>query len=124
MLGIILQFSVQMTGVSFLQYYGPTIYGKVGYSTVTTLLLGAANSILGLITQFTVCAWIDKLGRRRPLIIANSEFLVYCSPADTFSSVRQFLYWCDDYQQEVLGQPGNGNHGEFGVGDVLGTSPY
>lgn len=72
MLGVILQFSVQMTGVSFLQYYAPRIFAKVGFSTETTLLLGAAGGFPNMASQFAVVMLVDKLGRRRPLIVCNA----------------------------------------------------
>lgn len=71
MLGVILQFSVQMTGVSFLQYYGPTVYAKVGYSVETTLLLGSLSGVLGILSQFSCVVFVDRTGRRWPLIIGN-----------------------------------------------------
>ncbi len=37
-LGIILQFSVQMTGVSVIQYYSPQIFAALGFTTARTLL--------------------------------------------------------------------------------------
>lgn len=72
MLGVILQFSVQMTGVSFLQYYAPRIFAKVGFSTETTLLLGAAGGFPNMASQFAVVMLVDKLGRRGPLIVCNA----------------------------------------------------
>lgn len=71
MLGVILQFSVQMTGVSFLQYYGPRVYGAVGYSVETTLLLGSLGGVLGILSQLSCVIFIDRTGRRWPLIIGN-----------------------------------------------------
>lgn len=50
MLGVILQFSVQMTGVSALQYYSPQIFAQIGIPANTALLLQAINSILALIS--------------------------------------------------------------------------
>ncbi|RSH80604.1 uncharacterized protein EHS24_009186 [Apiotrichum porosum] len=72
MLGVILQFSVQMTGVSFIQYYAPRVYAAVGYSTETTLLLGSLSGVLGILSQLSCVLFIDKTGRRWPLIIGNS----------------------------------------------------
>lgn len=45
LLGIIIQFSVQMTGVSALQYYSPLIFAKLGFGTTQTLLYQSYNSI-------------------------------------------------------------------------------
>lgn len=47
LLGIILQFSVQMTGVSALQYYSPQIFANFGFTAgyVVAVVLTAATSI-------------------------------------------------------------------------------
>ncbi|OWZ49870.1 glucose transporter [Cryptococcus neoformans 125.91] len=69
--GIILQFSVQMTGVSAIQYYAPTVYASVGFSTNTSLLINSINSVNALIAQFCCILFVDKVGRRFPLIFGN-----------------------------------------------------
>lgn len=86
-----LQASVQMTGVSAIQYYSVTIYGKIGKSLhyfcmlsfdtkrtnftgisgQDTLKYQAINSIIALVAQFLCILLIDKFGRRRPLIGGN-----------------------------------------------------
>ncbi|KAH9937984.1 general substrate transporter [Amylocystis lapponica] len=43
-LGIAIQFSIQMTGVSTIQYYSPRIYASIGIDTSTTLGLQSGNS--------------------------------------------------------------------------------
>ncbi|KAK7684535.1 hypothetical protein QCA50_012482 [Cerrena zonata] len=72
LLGVALQFSVQMTGVSVIQYYSPQIFASIGIDTSTTLGLQSGNSVIALIGE-VLCVWyIDKLGRRWPLIWANA----------------------------------------------------
>ncbi|KDQ26391.1 hypothetical protein PLEOSDRAFT_1077375 [Pleurotus ostreatus PC15] len=66
-LGYILQFSVQMTGVSAIQYYSTTM----GFSSTRILLFQSINSIIALIGEACCVLWIDHTGRRRPLIIGN-----------------------------------------------------
>ncbi len=66
------RFSVQMTGVSVIQYYSPQIFASIGIDTSTTLGLQSGNSVIALIGE-ALCIWfIDRLGRRRPLIWANA----------------------------------------------------
>lgn len=80
-----------MTGVSAIQYYSVTIYGKIGkpsppphhflpiaygcfssgISGQDTLKYQAINSIIALIAQFLCILLIDKFGRRKPLILGN-----------------------------------------------------
>lgn len=66
-----LQASIQMTGVSAIQYYSVTIYGQIGISGDNTLKYQGINSIIALIGQFCTILFIDKTGRRWPLILGN-----------------------------------------------------
>ncbi|KAJ7437287.1 general substrate transporter [Mycena galericulata] len=70
-LGYILQFSVQMTGVSAIQYYSTTIFTTMGFSSTRILLFQSINSIIALIGEAACVIWIDATGRRRPMIIGN-----------------------------------------------------
>ncbi|KIV88047.1 hypothetical protein PV10_08977 [Exophiala mesophila] len=66
-----LQASVQMTGVSAIQYYSVTIYGQIGISGDDTLKYQGINSIIALVAQFCTILFIDRTGRRWPLILGN-----------------------------------------------------
>ncbi|CAI7610310.1 unnamed protein product [Penicillium glandicola] len=66
-----LQASVQMTGVSAIQYYSPQIYGQIGISNEDTLKYQAINSIIALVAQFLCMMYIDRFGRRWTLIGGN-----------------------------------------------------
>lgn len=66
-----IQASVQMTGVSAIQYYSVTIYGLMGIKGDETLKYQAISSVIALIAQFLCILLIDKLGRRWPLILGN-----------------------------------------------------
>ncbi|KAF7327235.1 MFS domain-containing protein [Mycena kentingensis (nom. inval.)] len=70
-LGYILQFSVQMTGVSAIQYYSTTIFTTMGFSSTRILLFQSINSIIALAGEAACVMWIDATGRRRPMIIGN-----------------------------------------------------
>ncbi|KZT57196.1 MFS sugar transporter [Calocera cornea HHB12733] len=71
-LGFILQFSVQMTGVSAIQYYSPQIFAAIGFQAHQTLLVQSINSVIGLLGEACCVLFVDSLGRRRPLIWANA----------------------------------------------------
>ena len=71
LLGVILQFSVQMTGVSALQYYSSDIFSAAGFSAERALYFQAYNSIIALAAEVLCIFTIDKVGRRWPLIGAN-----------------------------------------------------
>ncbi|KAL9114256.1 MAG: hypothetical protein Q9227_001678 [Pyrenula ochraceoflavens] len=71
LLAMALQASVQMTGVSAIQYYSVSIYGQIGISAQDSLKYQAINSIIALIAQALCMAFIDRFGRRWPLIWGN-----------------------------------------------------
>ncbi|OOG01099.1 hypothetical protein ASPCADRAFT_37596 [Aspergillus carbonarius ITEM 5010] len=77
-----LQASVQMTGVSAIQYYSVTIYAQIGISGDETLRYQAINSIIALVAQFLCILFIDRLGRRWSLIWGNLgnmvTFIIAC----------------------------------------------
>ena len=52
-----LQASVQMTGVSAIQYYSVTIYGLMGIKDDETLKYQAISSVIALIAHFLVWSW-------------------------------------------------------------------
>ena len=66
-----LQASIQMTGVSAIQYYSTTIYGTIGITKSNTLKYQAINNIIALLGEACCVLFIDRLGRRRPLIAGN-----------------------------------------------------
>ncbi|KAI1762169.1 general substrate transporter [Hypoxylon sp. FL1150] len=74
-LAVAIQASIQMTGVSAIQYYSVTIFAQIGISADNALKYQAINSILALIAQAACMLLIDKFGRRPTLIIGN---LVNC----------------------------------------------
>ncbi|KAI9041563.1 sugar porter family MFS transporter [Aspergillus affinis] len=77
-----LQASVQMTGVSAIQYYSVDIYGQIGIKGDETLRYQAINSVIALVAQFLCMMFIDRLGRRWTLISGNLgnmvTFIVAC----------------------------------------------
>ncbi|KIY73957.1 general substrate transporter [Cylindrobasidium torrendii FP15055 ss-10] len=70
-LGYILQFSVQMTGVSAIQYYSTTIFTTMGFTEERILLFQSVNSVIALIGEACCVLWVDHTGRRLPLIVGN-----------------------------------------------------
>ncbi|KAF1991698.1 MFS putative major facilitator superfamily transporter [Aulographum hederae CBS 113979] len=71
-----LQASVQMTGVSAIQYYSPRIYAQIGISNVDTFKYQGISSIIALFAQFLCMVFIDYTGRRWPLILGNLANMV------------------------------------------------
>jgi sugar porter (SP) family MFS transporter len=77
-----LQASIQMTGVSAIQYYSVKIYGQIGITGSNALKYQAINNIIALIGEACCILFIDRLGRRKPLILGNLfnmvTFLIAC----------------------------------------------
>ncbi|KAJ5552996.1 MFS sugar transporter-like protein [Penicillium frequentans] len=65
------QAAAQMTGVSAIQYFSPTIFKQMGIATNDTLKYQGISSIIAIIAQFLCMLFIDKTGRRWPQIIGN-----------------------------------------------------
>lgn len=62
-LGIILQFSVQMTGVSVIQYYAPEVFAAIGFTYEKTFLFQTINSVIALIAQALCILTVDRVSR-------------------------------------------------------------
>ena len=71
LIALSLQASVQMTGVSAIQYYSVEIFAQIGISSQDSLKYQAINSIIALIAEGLCIAFIDKFGRRWTLIGGN-----------------------------------------------------
>ncbi|KAI1756342.1 MFS sugar transporter-like protein [Xylaria castorea] len=70
-----IQASIQLTGVSAIQYFSVPIFAQIGISPENALKYQAINSVLALVAQFCCLLTIDKFGRR-PLLISGN--LVNC----------------------------------------------
>ncbi|KAI7344640.1 sugar transporter STL1 [Hortaea werneckii] len=66
-----LQASVQMTGVSAIQYFTPQIYASLNIGTTESLQYQAVSNVLAIVAQFCTAVFIDRIGRRWPLILGN-----------------------------------------------------
>jgi MFS family permease len=64
-----------MTGVSAIQYFTPQIYATINIGTTDSLKYQGISNVLSIVAQLCTILFIDRLGRRWPLIIGN---LVNC----------------------------------------------
>lgn len=67
-----LQASVQMTGVSAIQYFTPEIYAQIDIGTTDSLKYQGISNVLSILAQACTVLFIDRLGRRWPLILGNA----------------------------------------------------
>ena len=70
-LAMSIQASVQMTGVSAIQYYSPEIFAQIGIPKDKTLQYQGISSIIALVAQFCCIMLIDWTGRRWTMIGGN-----------------------------------------------------
>lgn len=61
-LGVVLQFSVQMTGVSAIQYYSPIIFKNFDFSSQRSLLFNCISNIFALAGELSCVLFVDKVG--------------------------------------------------------------
>lgn len=66
-----LQASVQMTGVSAIQYFSVDIYAQIGISGKDTLKYQGFTNIIALFAETMCLLFVDLFGRRKPLILGN-----------------------------------------------------
>ncbi len=58
-------------------YFGPTIYGNLGYTGNTVLLINGISGAWGLVVTFCFITFVvDWIGRRRPLIFGGVAMAV------------------------------------------------
>ncbi|KAI0164488.1 general substrate transporter [Hypoxylon sp. FL1284] len=74
-LAVAIQASIQMTGVSAIQYFSVSIFAQIGISADDALKYQAINNVLALVAQAACMLLIDRFGRRPTLIAGN---LVNC----------------------------------------------
>ncbi|XXH01765.1 hypothetical protein Hte_008126 [Hypoxylon texense] len=77
-LGMSLMLLQNLSGINALNYYSPTIFKSIGFSGVSVGLLatGVFGIVKALATLVYMCFGIDKLGRRRSLLIGSTGALV------------------------------------------------
>ncbi|UPK97136.1 hypothetical protein LCI18_008071 [Fusarium solani-melongenae] len=93
MLACAIQAATQMTGISAIQYYSVTIFvsslffsqlisclrtlqKQIGINGTDTLRYQAINSVIGLIGEIVIMAFVDKVGRRIMIIVGNLAMCV------------------------------------------------
>lgn len=99
-LGIILQFSVQMTGVSVIQYYAPDIFAAIGFSYEKTFLFQTINSVIALIAQALCILTVDRVSANRGLAkfsgltVDRLERAVWASTTSHLGEPRCLCHLC------------------------------
>jgi len=70
--GAVLQFMAQMCGATAIKYYLPTVFLALGLSKDLSLMAGGIESTLKIGCSIIEMLIIDKLGRRRTLLLGSA----------------------------------------------------
>lgn len=112
LLGIMLGFLQQVTGINTIIYYAPTIFKLAGFhDTATSILATAGIGVVNVLSTIVAVFLLDKVGRRKLLLTglvgmglslsilsfgfsvgASSEWLQYLAVVSTFSYVICFAF--------------------------------
>lgn len=80
-----------MTGVSVIQYYSTEIFASIGIDASVTLGLQSGNAVIALIGEGLCVLFIDRFGRRTPLITASEFYTRLIYSADSSLCRRRHL---------------------------------
>ncbi|MEM0964694.1 MAG: sugar porter family MFS transporter [Verrucomicrobiota bacterium] len=75
-LGFFLQFFQQSTGINSDMYYGPEIFIEGGFSNAASMWAQVAMGVVNLIATVVSILLVDRLGRRKLMIIGVSGIVV------------------------------------------------
>ncbi|AEG44627.1 sugar porter family MFS transporter [Isoptericola variabilis] len=100
-IGIALSVFQQFVGINVIFYYSSTLWQSVGFSEEDALLQTVITSITNIVVTLVAIALIDKIGRRRLLMIGSAGmFVTLGTMAVVFSQAR--LVPGDDGQLEPV----------------------
>ena len=68
LLGVYIAVFQQVTGINAILYYAPTIFGRTGLDTASSLLQTVALGAVNLLATFGAIALVDRLGRKYLLL--------------------------------------------------------
>ncbi|KAI1378559.1 general substrate transporter [Hypoxylon crocopeplum] len=88
-LGIGLMLQQNLSGINALNYYSPMIFKSIGFSgtSVGLLATGVFGIVKALATLVYMCFGIDRLGRRKSLLIGSTGALVAMFYLGTYSKI-------------------------------------
>ncbi len=71
-IGIALSMFQQLVGINVIFYYSTQLWSSVGFSESDALLIGVITSVTNILTTIVAIAVIDRIGRRRLLLIGSA----------------------------------------------------
>ncbi|HDV7284860.1 TPA: sugar porter family MFS transporter [Mannheimia haemolytica] len=70
-IGICFAFVAQFTGINIILYYASSLWGAVGFSQSLSFAVPIGTTIIGVLMTIVGMLFIDKLGRRKLLLIGS-----------------------------------------------------
>jgi SP family sugar:H+ symporter-like MFS transporter len=74
--GILLSVFQQFVGINVIFYYSSTLWQQVGFTEADSLIITVLTSVTNIVVTLLAIAVIDKLGRRRLLLIGSAGMFV------------------------------------------------
>ncbi|KAL1960922.1 hypothetical protein VTO42DRAFT_5906 [Malbranchea cinnamomea] len=98
LLGCGVQFFCQTSGLNVISYYGPRIYESLNITTQTSLMIIGISGTLALVYNTIALAFIDKVGRVKPLIVGA----LGCAAAMLVNAILSKYYPTDSDNADAL----------------------
>ena len=76
-IGIFTQVWSQLTGMNVMMYYITYVFGMAGYTGNANLLASSIQYIINVVMTIPALIWLDRWGRRKPLIIGAFFMMVW-----------------------------------------------
>ncbi|WP_226346004.1 sugar porter family MFS transporter [Agilicoccus flavus] len=76
MLAVAIAFFNQMSGINAILYYAPRVMEQAGAAENTAYLMSVGVGVVNLIATMTALTVIDKLGRRRLMLVGSIGYLI------------------------------------------------
>jgi MFS transporter, SP family, sugar:H+ symporter len=74
--GVALSVFQQSVGINVIFYYSSALWQSVGFTEHDSLLITVITSVVNILTTFVAIALIDKIGRRRLLLIGSAAMAI------------------------------------------------
>src|SRR5262249_38179394 len=74
--GILLSVFQQFVGINVIFYYSSTLWQQVGFTESDSLIITVLTSVTNIVVTLVAIAVIDKIGRRRLLLIGSAGMFV------------------------------------------------
>jgi SP family sugar:H+ symporter-like MFS transporter len=74
--GILLSVFQQFVGINVIFYYSSTLWQQVGFTEADSLIITVLTSVTNIVVTLVAIAMIDKIGRRRLLLIGSAGMFI------------------------------------------------